>query len=300
MAVQTYAQFCQQALYGPQGYYRAPRPRVGRTAQADFYTASSVPLFARLLAAALGTLAQLNNLPNPHVAEVGNEPGTALLPTPPPGFASTSSHPLGAPASFHSPSIVFSNELLDAQPFERARFDTQKGWQLLGCDFDQKIFDLTLGPAPEALSQLLGDDWPEGATVDVSLEALALIDRLCAGGWRGVWVAFDYGLSLADLRENPRPTARAYAHHTQLSLQEAFNLPLGSVDLTHHVIWDLVASRLAQNGFRIHPVLTQEAFFVHYAAAEFPKLTPEERRQLATLLHPANMGAKFQALVATR
>lgn len=299
MAVHSYADFCQEALYGPQGYYRQAKTRVGRSAEADFYTASSVPLFARLLAAAFTTLAQLHRLEKAHVAELGNEPGAGLFQGIPRGFESATCYPLGSPFQIQSPAIVFSNELFDAQPFERVRYE-KGSWQQLGLEPEEKILDVQLGPASDELQKLLGTHFAEGSTLDVSPQAYALVDEICAGGWKGVFVAFDYGLTLPELVENPRPTARAYQNHRLLGLDEALALPPGSYDITHHVVWDFLAEKLRQNGFHVHPVATQEAFFVNYAAAAFPTLDENERKQLATLLHPAHMGAKFQVLIASR
>lgn len=307
----SYAEFCQQALYGPQGYYNQVRQRVGRNKKGDFYTSCSIALFPRLLAGAFAHLARQHKIDNPALVELGNEPGAALFPAPPSqSFSASQQFPLGTLEGFKPakviPQIVFCNELFDAQPFNRYRF-SGLFWQELGIDFDNdtdKIqFDVPWGKASSQEEDLLGKDFPLNATVDISLAAIELIEKITSPSWNGLFVAFDYGLSLAELRENPRATARAYHQHQQLSLEEAINklkLPMGSYDITHHVIWDHLAGALSKNGFRVEPIMSQEAFFVKYAADIFPSLNQEERRQLATLLHPSNMGQKFQVLIAVR
>lgn len=301
MPVISYADFCQQALYGPGGYYTGHRPRVGRRAESDFYTSSSVPLFSRLLSAAFETLRELNRLKKPTLIEIGNEPSAPLFGQTPENFGTVKNYPLGKLEKItDNEAIVFSNELFDAQPFERVRTEEPGSWQQLGLNPQEKILDVKMQRTSELAQKLLGKHFAPGATVDVSFEACDLAGKICEGNWKGVFVAFDYGLSLAELMENPRPTARAYKEHRQLSLEEALNLPMGTYDITHHVVWDSLAQVLTEKGFHVHPISTQESFFVNYAAHIFPSLQENERRQLATLLHPAHMGAKFQVMVAVR
>ena len=74
--------FMALALYHPElGYYRRERPRVGRSAETDFYTAtSSGPLFGELIVAACVKL--LGPQAAPHAftfVEIGAEPGGGIL-----------------------------------------------------------------------------------------------------------------------------------------------------------------------------------------------------------------------------
>jgi SAM-dependent MidA family methyltransferase len=66
-------------------------------------------------------------------------------------------------------------------------------------------------------------------------------------------------------------------------------------------------SILAANGFRSIALQRQESFFMHHAAAAIaaiagaagPGLSPR-KQTLMELLHPGNMGHKFQVLHARR
>ena len=303
-----YSQFVRASLYGPvalslpngpEGYYRKNRRRIGLDDKTDFYTSSSLSLFPKLLASALTTLRELHRLENATLIEIGNEPRAPVFPKAPHGFYASLNFPLGNPPKIESPAILFSNELFDALPFDRFRYD-KGGWRLLGLDPEKKILDLDLGPAPVQAAEFLGTHFPDGATVDLSLETFSLIEQVCGQKFKGLFVAFDYGLTLSQLLANPRPTARAYCRHRQLSLAEALALPPGGYDITHHVIWDLLTLALQKNGFTVQPPISQESFFVNYASGVFPTLTPNERKELTTLLHPAHMGQAFDLLIAHR
>jgi SAM-dependent MidA family methyltransferase len=146
---------------------------------------------------------------------------------------------------------------------------------------------------------------PEGYQLDAPLAAQTLAAALAAQKWRGLFLACDYGKSWRELCEaTPQGTARAYFRHTQSN--NLLARP-GEQDLTCHVCWDWLAGALAQHGFQAPAVESQEAFFVRHAgefiaqalAAEAARLSPR-KRALMQLLHPANMGQKFQALHAWR
>jgi SAM-dependent MidA family methyltransferase len=81
----------------------------------------------------------------------------------------------------------------------------------------------------------------------------------------------------------------------------------GKQDLTCHICWDWLEDGLIQAGFGEPRVDSQEAFFMHHAAKALAAITAAEassfsprKRMVMQLLHPANMGQKFQALYALR
>jgi SAM-dependent MidA family methyltransferase len=118
-------------------------------------------------------------------------------------------------------------------------------------------------------------------------------------------VACDYGKSWPELTDDtPAGTVRAYARHAQVD--DLLSRP-GEQDLTGHVCWDWIETALSKGGFTKPVLESQEAFLVHHAAAPLSRLTAAEaggpsQRKLAALqlLHPGNMGQKFQVLWALR
>jgi SAM-dependent MidA family methyltransferase len=134
-----------------------------------------------------------------------------------------------------------------------------------------------------------------------------LAARLSAQPWHGLFVAFDYGKSFAELAYSvPAGTARAYHRHTQSN--DLLARP-GEQDLTAHVCWDWLVDALAVRTPVDRPpqVVSQESFFVHHAgdliarclAAEArASIASPRKRALMHLLHPAQMGQKFQVLHA--
>ena len=104
--------------------------------------------------------------------------------------------------------------------------------------------------------------------------------------------------------EMPGGTVRTY--HRQKMGSDIYARP-GKQDLTCHICWDWLEDGLMHAGFGEAIVESQEAFFMHHAKRKLEEITKGElssfsprKRMVMQLLHPANMGQKFQALHALR
>jgi SAM-dependent MidA family methyltransferase len=242
-----FADFVDVALYEPGcGYYRRAAGRVGRARGTDFYTASSSPLFGRLVAEACAQLLS----PEPPSAfefvEIGAEPDGGVLRGIEHRFSSARAVHIGEPLSLGGPSVVFSNELFDAQPFRRLRF-RGGSWKELGVGFgDGALAEVELGPVRDPVPPLPAQA-AEGYVIDAPLASAELADRIAALPWRGLFLAFDYGKPWEEIAGAlPAGSARAYRRHSQSN--DLLASP-GEQDLTCHVCWDWIADALRRRGF---------------------------------------------------
>lgn len=308
----SFARFMELALYDPQcGYYTASRRRVGRDKAADFYTATSFnPVFGELVvAAAVGLLAPREAAELDFV-EVGAEPGAGVLRDIAHPFRSYRTISYGQPIEFAGRCVVFSNELFDAQPFHRARFRAG-AWRELGVAVDPATGTLREVELPAPTAELA--PWlprfpaspAEGYTIDAPVRTVPMLEKMVRQSWQGLFLAFDYGRSWATLAEEyPEGTLRTYSH--QKMGGDLLDRP-GEIDLTGHICWDWLVDTLQQNGFGEALVESQETFLTRRAAtamaaivgADTSGMSPR-KRQLMHLLHPGNMGRKFQVLHALR
>jgi SAM-dependent MidA family methyltransferase len=321
--------FMRLALYDPAvGYYRRERLRVARERTADFYTATSLgPLFGELVSSAAAQLLTAAGLdPAAHTfIEIGAEPGGGVLrPDAPHPFAAIETRRVGEPLTFAGPCVVFSNELFDAQPVRRF-IRRATAWHELGVALSAPgsagfqpapssapeslatLSEIDLGPAPADVHDFLPPlaDTPPDYCFDAPLAAAILARELAAQPWHGLFVAFDYGKSFAELGHSfPAGTARAYHRHTQHN--DLLARP-GEQDLTAHVCWDWLAAALVTEGCTTPEVVSQESFFVHHAGehiaarlATATSATDPAKRALMHLLHPGQMGQKFQVLHALK
>jgi len=296
--------FMELALYDEAvGYYRREQARVGRQPDRDFYTAtSSGALFGELVAAAAGHLVGAASPAGFTFVEVGAEPAGGVLRDVATPFAATRELRLGDALDLSGPSVLFANELFDAQPFRRHRREPAGWTEAYVVEHDGLLTERFLpGPTPPGAPR----EVPVGYQVDHSKAAVALARQLTAGEWPGVCVFFDYGHSREHLfNACPQGTARAYRRHRLSPDLLAFP---GDQDLTCHVCWDDLGEALGQEGFHVEPPQSQEAFLVHHAGGKLAEILAREggqfspaKQAIMQLIHPGNLGQKFQVLVARR
>lgn len=309
-------EFMRLALYHPElGYYRRDKARVGRNAESDFYTAtSSGPLFGELVCAACAKRLAGQNLRDFTFVEIGAEPGGGILKDVAHSFGAARELRLGDPLNLPAQGehlVVFSNELFDAQPVRRV-VGRDGTWREIGVRLNddgrfEQIEANTADTRPLAIpsGRALPATAPEGYLLDLPLAAAALAQELAAQPWKGLFIACDYGKSWRELIEaTPQGTTRAYRQHQQSNDLLAFP---GEQDLTAHVCWDWLSDALGAHGFASPQLDSQEAFFVRHAGEFIGQLLAVEaarfsqrKMSLLQLIHPANLGQKFQVLHALR
>jgi SAM-dependent MidA family methyltransferase len=305
-AALTFAEFMDVALYDPAlGYYRKGGPRIGYGPGTDFLTATaSAPLFGRLVAEACSRLLGAEAAHAHEFVEIGAEPGAGVLSGFPHPFRSVRTLKIGDALRLEGLSVVFSNELFDAQPFRRFRSRSGR-WRELGVMVGSSgISEVEMDPDGTVPRELPAAA-PDGYAIDAPLASVALAQAIAGEPWTGLFLAFDYGKSWEELAHGtPAGTARAYRRHAQGNDLLAFP---GEQDLTCHVCWDWLRDALLGRGFAEPQVESQEAFFTRhaggfieaFASSEAGRLS-RDKLSLLQLLHPANMGQRFQALWALR
>ena len=306
----SFARFMELAMYHPTaGYYTRDFKRVGRDNKADFSTATSFsPVFGELVVAAAVKLLAPAAAADYTFVEVAAEPGGGILRNVPHPFAAYQTISYGQPFVFPPKSVVFSNELFDAQPINRVVWRDGR-WRELGValtgrtlrEVELPEFTAELAAHADRLPKIA----PENYHIDLPLRTVPLLERIVGPQWSGLFLAFDYGKFWAELAEHASAgTARTY--HRQKMGSDLLARP-GKQDITCHICWDWLEDGLVRAGFGEPRTDSQESFFMHYAAELLAAITAAEagslgvrKRMVIQLLHPANMGQKFQALHALR
>ncbi len=129
----SFARYMELAMYHPTaGYYTRDFKRVGRDNKADFFTATTFsPVFGELVVAAVVKLLAPARPADFTFVEVAAEPGAGILRDVPHPFAKYQTISYGQPFVFPAQSVVFSNELFDAQPINRVVWREGR-WRELG------------------------------------------------------------------------------------------------------------------------------------------------------------------------
>jgi len=300
----SFADFMALALFDPDvGYYSRRRTRIGYASGTDFFTAStSGPVFGELVAAACTDLLGGEDPGDFEFVELGAETEAGVLAGIAHGFGRVRTVRLGTAIELGGKCVVFSNELFDAQPFDRF-IHVAGGWAEIGVALVDGV--LTEVNKTVKTPDALPKQSEPGYVIDAPFRARDLLSQIAEQPWSGVFVACDYGKSWHELSTClPRGTARAYFRHQQSN--DLLARP-GEQDLTCHICWDWMVEGLIRHGFEHCDVVSQEMFFIRRAgayianAAEADAARFSQRKQsLMQLLHPAQLGQRFQVLHAKR
>ena len=306
----SFARYMELAMYHPTvGYYTRNFRRVGKDKQADFFTATTFsPVFGELVVAAAVKLLGDQSPGELTFVEIGAEPAGGALKDVAHPFAEYRTISFGQPITLPPRCVAFSNELFDAQPFHRVVY-RRSGWRELGVALqDGHLREVELpefSPEVAAAANRLPVRSVEDYHIDLPLRAEQILKPMVDQPWTGLFLAFDYGKSWRELAELiPFGTGRTYFR--QKMGDDLLGRP-GEQDLTCHICWDWLADVLQNRGFGEAVVESQEAFFTRHATAALAALTAAEagrfskrKQMLKQLLHPGNMGQKFQAMFALR
>jgi SAM-dependent MidA family methyltransferase len=338
----SFDRFMEIALYDPEhGYYGSGRARIGRGG--DFFTSASVgEVYGLLLGQRVARWWEENGRPAEwRLCEQGANDGRLLadvlssLPetcrdaaevviiepserartVQAETLAAIGVRPrwLEAPGFLEPalPTVYFANELLDAFPVERIRFENGRWSRLgVGCDSESSSFQWALAPWPTEWDRHRPDSkwgpFPDGYTTEVCTRLDDWAAGLAALLPGGLVLLADYGFEEADYFHPSRTegTLRTYRDHR--ALDDPF-AAIGFSDITAHVNWTRVSGTLAAAGFQVSPLLDQGRWLTRVGMDWLldlernpPPDAAKRLRQFQTLTHPQHLGGKFQILEAAR
>ena len=324
----------QRALYDPTlGYYRSGRPTVGR--EGDFLTSPELhPVFG--YAVAMNAAAIWDQLHQPRVFDlVDVGPGTGALLAAAAHWIETrrpdlwkalritlvelsqAAQPsqrerlgdLGVqmewlpelPQGGNLNGLIVANELLDAQPVHRLRWQDNQGWQELFVGLDTTGgFRDEPGAAshPALLRRLEGVEAAEGQVVEVCALLPGLLVSLSASIGMGALLLFDYGYTHDELYAPHRRagTLMTFRNHTADDNPYRW---VGEQDITCHIDLDFMRGSTQALGLRALPFRSQTEWLLRMGALD--STLPEklgsslddqlaQRRALERLTDPAGLG----------
>jgi SAM-dependent MidA family methyltransferase len=309
---QTFAEYMDQALYGPQGYYSSGAAKSGRGG--DYFTAPDTgPAFGQLLALTFQDWQRTLKLDNFQIAEAGpgegalaealrshlHFPYTAIERSPArqgilreKGFKVQSELATVPPFS----GVLFANELLDAFPVHRVRVKhgkLEEGYVEDG----QLVWQDPSTAKLHAYLDRLKIQLPEGYETEINLAMADWFVLASQALKRGLVLLIDYGRPAQEYYapERTRGTLRGFSKHRIVDVSGPHPQREGDIDLTSDVDFTSAALDARAAGFTPLAFMELGAFLLE-AAAQLPAgQTPP--KGLKYLLHPDAMGSAFHVLV---
>jgi SAM-dependent MidA family methyltransferase len=331
----SFAHFMELCLYSPGNGYYEQVPEIGKAG--DFYTSVSVGShFGKLLAFEFSSLLAADQH---HLVEVGAHNGQLMADV-------LSALEVSAPAVFCSlqviivePSrsrqtiqqatlsrfrakirwveslaelgvfagILFSNELLDAFPVHRLRWNRPaQQWQEYFVGLSDGEYTWELGPLSFAEENVLVPAellpyLPDGFQWEVNLSALNWWSQAGRCLTHGHLLAFDYGFTHEDYFRSGKTagTLRAYRNHR--ASDDLLASP-GEQDLTAHVDFDAIRRAGENVGLNTIELSSQAAFLTRIFQKQVSRgetLDSASIRAFQTLTSPEHLG-RFRVLIQSR
>jgi SAM-dependent MidA family methyltransferase len=233
--------------------------------------------------------------------------------------------------------VIFSNELLDAFPVHRLKWDrASRQWIEwgVGLSKDQFVWSPLPGVEPHgglalanpneghAAIRSVKRDWnaelvqagfhvgpelkevlPDGFVIDHCPSARTWWRQAAAALRQGRLLTIDFGFSAEQFLspERSQGTLRGYRHHRIIS--DVLANP-GEQDLTSHVNFTQLQKAGEDAGLQTDAFLTQAQFLTAIAAKLWSDTgaapSPTQARQFQTLAHPEHLGRSFRVLIQSR
>lgn len=205
--------------------------------------------------------------------------------------------------------IFLCNELLDAFPFRRLKFEGGKWWELrVGRAGDVPGWvtrPLTSELQPYAKE--LGSNFEDGYTTEVCPAVDRWLSEVSTLFGKGLWWIIDYGHESEDYFAPHRKdgTFRCYRNHQ--ATEDPFSHP-GETDITAHVNFSHLKAAAEEEGLAWRQFSDQHHFLIEAARDWLLSIegqTPNEEtakrlRQFQTLTHPGMMGTQFKIAELSR
>ena len=196
------------------------------------------------------------------------------------------------------PTFVIANEVLDALPCRRIQ-RTEEDWQeiYITCHGDEFIETLLPIAQENIPALLLQPEYPVAYRTEFRDNWHSLLRPLLSTISHGRLLWIDYGFAAPEYYHPARTDGTLRTFHQHRAGEDPLSLP-GENDITAHVDFTTFAQTAITQGCEVLRFEPQEFFLTRIATAlpQEPPMSPAEIRQLRTLTHPAQMGARFHAL----
>lgn len=205
--------------------------------------------------------------------------------------------------------VIFANELLDAMPVHRMRWDAKKcewfEWgvamkaeRFVWLKLERSIAVKKLGSLPSDLLEVL----PDGFITEICPDAEDWWRSAARSLKAGKLMTLDYGTNneAGLLPNHPQGTVRAYHRHR---ICEDILANVGEQDITANVDFRAIQQAGEAMGLHTETFMSQSQFLTGIVKRlmaggnESSDWSPEKIRELQTLIHPDHLGRAFRVLV---
>jgi len=208
--------------------------------------------------------------------------------------------------------VVLSNELMDALPFRRARFEEGRFREVLVTLENGRLTETTDSPRSPEIEKYFRwkDDFEEGQEVEINLESAEYLNDIARVLKRGFVLTIDYGY-LAEELFSPGRMKGTYKCIHRHTLSEDPYARIGEQDITAHVDFSLLRKTGEAAGLREVRYTTQGQFLIDWGVLDILERESSAGNEsrfgeskalsaIKSLFLPGSMGHSFRALLQAK
>ncbi len=203
--------------------------------------------------------------------------------------------------------VILGNEFLDAMPAHRLR-KTTNGICEIYVEKDGDVFREVEGELsdPSLIEgiHLPPAKIPEGFEWEVEKEMCEMVSRFDQILERGFMLWIDYGDSVFERFSPRRAKGTLMGYRSHEIVENVLETVPGSIDLTVHVDFPVLAKHLSSIGYRVEGFTDQMHFLTNLGMEGLIQgeegISEEEMSRMMTLIHPFRMGQAFKVMLLSK
>ncbi|MCL4460840.1 MAG: SAM-dependent methyltransferase [Nitrospirae bacterium] len=203
--------------------------------------------------------------------------------------------------------MIYGNEFLDALPVHRIR-KTRQGFSEIYVEQDESgaIAEVEGALSSPSLTEgvhTTARDYPEGFEWEAQADLCNVLSELSGVLHRGFMLWIDYGDTALERLSPKREKGSLVGYRKHSLVEDVTKAEPGSIDMTVHVDFPLVARQSKALGMQLEGFSDQMHFLMALGIGEWlsdEQFSPEERSAMATLIHPLRMGEAFKVMLLSR
>ncbi|MHB1604976.1 MAG: class I SAM-dependent methyltransferase [Leptospirales bacterium] len=204
--------------------------------------------------------------------------------------------------------MILGNEFLDAMPVHRLRKtpkgiceiyiekSTENSFQEIEGDLSDRSLIEGIHTPPKGL--------PDGFEWEVETEMCRIVSHFDRILERGFMLWIDYGDSVQERFSSRRSKGTVMGYRSHEVVEDILSYSPGSVDLTVHVDFPLLAGYLSSIGYKVEGFTDQMSFLTNLGMesllSDQEGLSEDEKSRMMTLIHPFKMGQAFKVILLSK
>ena len=203
--------------------------------------------------------------------------------------------------------VILGNEFLDALPVHRLRRKGDSFSEIYiekdGSGKDIEVEGELSTPSLTEGVHSTAWDYPEGFEWEVQADLCTVVEDLYRFLGNGFMLWIDYGDTARERFSPKREKGSLMGYRKHALVEDVTQADPGSIDMTVHVDFPLLARKATMLGMRLEGFSDQMHYLMNLGIEEWlgdEQFSPEEKAAMVTLIHPLRMGEAFKVMLLSK